>query len=351
MRGILFPFSLLYGIVVVVRNKCFDWGILKQASFPVPVISIGNITMGGTGKTPHSEFLIQWLKKNYRVALLSRGYKRQSTGFYEVSLESTAIQVGDEPLQIKHKFPDIIVAVDEKRKHGIEQLMTFHNKPELVILDDAFQHRHVKPTWNILLIDYNRPIFQDFILPVGNLREPANGKKRAHCVIVTKCPLNMSDYEMEKFKQGLNLRAEQHLYFTTFSYGDLTPVFNTYSGVIHESELRGASILALSGIANPDPFYRYLESLGITQLMKFEFPDHHHFTNKDFTALQQKFEHIEESKKYIVTTEKDATRMRTASGKELLKKFPIYYLPVDVVFLKGEAPEFKEVLLRSVMMT
>ena len=348
MRWLLLPFSLLYGFIVILRNKCFDWGIFKQSTFPIPVISVGNVTVGGTGKTPHSEFLIHWLEEKFSLALLSRGYKRKTTGFLEVQEHTHVSQVGDEPLQIKQKFPDILVAVDEKRKHGIEQLLAFPNKPELVILDDAFQHRHVLPTYNILLMDFNRTITHDFMLPAGNLREPAFGKARAHCVIVTKCPRDLPETEMEMLKNDLNLKAHQQLYFTAFTYGGLIPVFNNIPRGDSEPGLQGFTVLAVSGIAQPASFYKYLQSLGTGQLIKIEFPDHHSFTGNDTLALKLQFEQIAATKKLIITTEKDAVRLRAVASKEVLEKLPLFYIPIEVFFLKGEETKFKTELLKAI---
>ena len=225
LRKWLYPVSLLYGTGVWLRNKLFDWNILKERSFPLPVISVGNITVGGTGKTPHTEYLIRLLSKEYQVSVLSRGYKRKSKGFILSTTHSTVSEIGDEPYQMKQKYPHVHVAVDANRCNGIEQLCSHNITPEtdVILLDDAFQHRYVKPGMNILLVNYHRLICNDMLLPAGKLRENPNGKHRAKIVIVTKCPKNITPIDLRVLTKQMELFPYQYLFFTTFEYGKLYP--------------------------------------------------------------------------------------------------------------------------------
>ena len=229
----LYPVSWIYGTGVWLRNKLFDWGIYKERKFDIPVISVGNITVGGTGKTPHTEYLIRLLQKDYKVAVLSRGYKRKSKGFVLARPDTSVQMIGDEPFQMKQKFPDIHMAVDRDRCHGIEQLCNSHIAPgtEVIILDDAFQHRYVKPGINILLVDYHRLICEDTLLPAGRMREPENGKSRAHIVIVTKCPKDITPMDLRVLSKQMELYPYQQLYFTTLTYGKLHPLFTAGNAV------------------------------------------------------------------------------------------------------------------------
>lgn len=222
----LLPLSWLYGLAVRVRNALFDLGVLKSESFDVPVISVGNITVGGTGKTPHVEYLIDLLRHKCRVAVLSRGYKRKTRGYVVADSTATARTIGDEPYQMKHKFPDVTVAVDRDRRHGIRRLTEDKSADgiDVVLLDDAFQHRYVKPGINILLVDYHRLIIYDKLLPAGRLREQLSGKNRADIVIITKCPADLKPMEFRVITKAMDLYPYQHLYFTRLDYGELHPL-------------------------------------------------------------------------------------------------------------------------------
>ena len=244
----LYPVSWIYGTGVWLRNKLFDWGIYKERKFDIPVISVGNITVGGTGKTPHTEYLIRLLQKDYKVAVLSRGYKRKSKGFVLARPDTSVQMIGDEPFQMKQKFPDIHMAVDRDRCHGIEQLCNSHIAPgtEVIILDDAFQHRYVKPGINILLVDYHRLICEDTLLPAGRMREPENGKSRAHIVIVTKCPKDITPMDLRVLSKQMELYPYQQLYFTTLAYGKLHPLFTAGNAVSLKEIEKAGHILSLS---------------------------------------------------------------------------------------------------------
>ena len=347
-RPLLLPFTLLYGLVVAVRNLLFDKGILPSMSFHLPVISIGNITVGGTGKTPHVEYLIRLLKEDYKIAVLSRGYKRKTKDFMLASVRSDVADVGDEPLQLKLKFPDVHVAVERNRVKGVKILAESIHKLDAVILDDAFQHRYIKPGLSILLVDYTRPIFNDILLPAGNLREPVGNSKRADIIIVTKCPGHLSPDERAHFIADLHPAPGQEVYFTRYIYGDPVSVFPDKHGNVESIPLKhlhksGNAAMLVTGIANPGPLKIFLEaSVHIREEMTF--PDHHNFDKDDFHRIKKTFKTIEAVNKFILTTEKDAVRIRNSAlaDKSLRKVF--YYLPVEVKFLsKGEKPFIKQI--------
>ena len=319
LRKILFPFAILYGFITSIRNFLFDKGILKSYSFDIPVIAVGNLSVGGTGKTPQIEYLIRLLSPKYEVATLSRGYKRKSEGFVLADSSSNAEILGDEPFQFYTKFKNIQVAVDTDRKNGIEQLLSQSDRPDIILLDDAFQHRKVKAGFYILLTSYGNLYSDDLMLPTGNLRESRSGAKRANVVIVTKCPANLSHDEQEKIKTKLQLNSKQELYFTFIDYDDF--VFSEDKS-IEVSEIKNRDKLLLAGIAKPEPFFKYLEN---TNDEKLVFSDHHHFTEKELLEINNKAQN-----KVIVTTEKDYVRLK---GK--LSNQQLYYLPIRSSFLSA----------------
>ncbi len=340
----LCPASWLYGAGVGFRNKLFDWGTLPSKSFDVPVVCIGNLAVGGTGKTPHTEYLITLLQNEYNVAVLSRGYKRRTKGYILSDATSTAQTIGDEPYQIRSKFPGIRVAVDEKRCHGIKQLLALKDPGvEVVLLDDAFQHRHVKAGLNILLTDYHRLFCDDALLPAGLLRESASGKRRAHIVIVTKCPRDMKPITYNIITKKLGLLPYQDLYFSTFRYGKLKPLFPDAENTSRElSDLKpGEQILLLTGIASPAPLFIELKKHA-RHVEQQIFADHHDFTAEDLKEVSARFEQMKGKQKMIVTTEKDATRLarHPAFPKEL--KQNIYILPVEIEILQNQQVNFNK---------
>lgn len=343
MYWYLTPLSLLYGLIVVIRNKFFDWGWIESKKFSIPVISVGNISVGGTGKTPHIEYLINLLIKNHSITTISRGYGRKTKGFVEVEPKSIARDVGDEPLQIKCKFNNTTVIVDEKRVHAIDKLINDNRVSDVILLDDAYQHRHVKPGLNILLIDYNRPITKDFMMPVGRLREPAYNSDRADVVIVTKCPSDMSIMDIGIMQKELNLFPYQRLFFSTFKYNNLNPVFGNQIDYKSIEDLKDISVLVVTGIANPKPLYNKLEQIN-AKLTKLTFSDHHEFTKSDLNKVVNNYEVIKDKNKVIVCTEKDAVRLKTSNVPDSLVKLPIYSLPIEVTFLNSEELDFNEVI-------
>ena len=317
LRKILFPFAVLYGFITSIRNFLFDKGMLKSHSFDVPVIAVGNLSVGGTGKTPQIEYLIRLLSPNYKVATLSRGYKRQSKGFVLADSTSNAEILGDEPFQFYTKFKNIQVAVDADRKNGIEQLLYQQERPDVILLDDAFQHRKVKAGFYILLTSYGDLFCDDYMLPTGNLRESRSGAKRADIIVVTKCPANLSLDEQNEIKSKLQLNSDQELYFSYIDYDD-----SIYSEdkILKVSEIKNVDKLLLAGIAKPEPFFRYLQDESVECLT---YPDHHHFSEKELLEINNKSKN-----KIIITTEKDFVRLKGSIPKEQL-----FYLPIRSTFL------------------
>lgn len=339
--------SLFYGIAVAIRNELFDLKILPSREFNLPIISIGNITVGGTGKTPHTEYIAKLLKSGFKVATLSRGYKRKTRGFYVVESTSKVKQVGDEPLQIKLKFNSVTVAVDANRVRGIEKLMALPEKPNVILLDDAYQHRYVNPGMNILLIDYNRLITKDSLLPYGRLRESASNKSRATIMIVTKCPSELKPIDERIITKELEVRPYQNLYFSTIDYGSLMPVFPEDISIKSVVLVEGITVLLVTGIADPLPLNEYLRH-GSHDIQQMNFPDHHQYNSKDLDKINAKFDSLPTVKKIIITTEKDMVRFRDLDTVPENIRQNMYYLPLKISFLNNAGKEFDRKILNYV---
>ncbi len=341
----LSPISWLYGLVVETRNKLFDWHILPSEEFAIPIISVGNLAVGGTGKTPHVEYLIELLSSQYRIAVLSRGYKRKTRGFVLANEHSTVRDIGDEPYQIKQKYPNLIVAVDGKRRRGIKRLQQEHPDLDVILLDDAFQHRYVNPLVSIVLTDYNRALHLDRLLPAGRLRESKHGLSRADIVIVTKCPDEMKPIEYNIVSRWLHLFPYQCLYFTRLVYGNLQAVFPedcpTGKQEIPLQQLTLADeALVVTGIANPHPLLQHLTPL-FKEVKTRCFPDHHNFSVKNLREISTLFASSQGKKNYLITTEKDAVRLQALPlDKELRQS--LYYLPIQVEFMRQAGTSFDE---------
>ncbi len=336
----LYPFSLLYGLIVYFRNRLFDLNILKSTEFDLPIISVGNITVGGTGKTPHTEYLVNLLKDQFKVATLSRGYKRKSKGFRLVETNTTATESGDEPLQIKRKFPDVIVSVCVDRVEGATKLMDEkqENIPDVVILDDAYQHRRITPGLNILLIDYNRPIKDDYLLPMGRLRESRRQIRRANIIIVSKCPSEITPIAERILQKNVGLKPYQSIYFTTIVYDQVKPVFPNSKPILLEEE-HDFAILLVTGIASTIEINKQVQKYS-KQVTRLEFGDHHQYSQEDLETIKNTFDAINSEKKIILTTEKDSMRLKDIEGfSEELKK-ALYYLPVKIKFLDKQGESF-----------
>jgi len=330
IKILLFPFSLLFGVVTFVRNKLYDWNWIPSTKYDdIFVISVGNITVGGTGKTPFVEYLLRFLSQKYRIAVLSRGYKRVTKGFGFVENTSTPAEAGDEPCQIKRKFPDVTVAVDANRVNGIAQIRNAYPDTQIVILDDAFQYRKIRPNLSILLADYNRPMYRDSILPGGRLREWSCFAKRADFMVITKSPAEITVEEQQKIKQRYARIFPREIYFSAIGYGEPLAVFPNNKS-LSTDDLKQCDILLVTGIANPKPFETYVRQFS-SAIQILTFPDHHAFSEKDITRIAEKWDSIPSSQKILLTTEKDAVRLQQMKIPETLAK-QSYYIPVKVDF-------------------
>lgn len=337
MTYLLRPLSWLYGGVTGIRNWMFDHGILSQTEFSVPVVSVGNLTIGGSGKTPHVEYIVRMLALDYKMAILSRGYKRKTKGFVLANSHSTPETIGDESLQIYRKYGSKVkVAVCENRRKGITRLMKQFPDLQLIVLDDAFQHRYVKPKVSILLTDYSRPIYEDKLLPLGRLRESQHNVERADVVIVTKCPSDIPPLEYRLMMKKLDLMSFQKLYFSGYSNGPLQPVFpdDEPYHISLGSLTAKDSVLLLTGIANPRYILKYLRQYPF-RVRVCHFPDHHNYTREDLENIEKKFNVLTGERKIILTTEKDAVRLMYNPYFPSGLKQIIYYLPVEVKMADG----------------
>lgn len=334
---VLRPLSWIYGGVTDVRNWLFDHKVFPTEEFDVPVVSIGNITVGGTGKTPHVEYVAGMLSSTFNIAVLSRGYKRKTRGFILANSNSTPDSIGDEPLQIYLKHGSRIkVAVCESRRRGIKELMRQFPETQLILLDDAFQHRYVKPKVNILLMDYNRPIYDDSLLPMGRLRESAHQRNRADMVVVTKCPAGLSPLSYRLISKKLELMPYQKLYFSNYKYGELTPVFpddRPYHVELGALTSRD-TVMLVTGIANPRGFVRYFKSYPF-KVVVCHYPDHHDYSRADLEQLKEKFLGLRGERKIIITTEKDAVRLAYNPYFPPVLKQTTYFMPISVRLIPG----------------
>ena len=341
----LIPLSWLYGIGVGFRNQLFNIGLLKQHDYDIPIISVGNITVGGAGKTPHVEYLIRLLKDKVKVAVLSRGYKRKTHGYVLANDSSTVTDIGDEPYQMKQKYQDVHIAVDKKRVDGIAHITgdAETNDTDVILLDDAFQHRYVKPGINILLVDYHRLIIYDKLLPAGRLREPQSGKNRADIVIITKCPKDLKPMEFRVLTKAMNLYPYQSLYFTTIEYESLTPLFAKEKSTIEKEALEDKHVMLITGIASPKQIIIDLKP-HVKEMTTLAFSDHHQFKSKDIMKINEIFNAIK-GEKIIVTTEKDATRLEQLEGLSEEVKQNLYVLPIKVKFMINQEEEFNDKII------
>ena len=328
LRKILFPFIPLYYVVVFLRNKLYDWSFFKSKSYEFPLICVGNISVGGTGKTPMVEYLVSILNKNHQLAILSRGYGRVSKGFVIAGLQTTSKAIGDEPFQIFNKFKDVIVAVDSDRQNGLELLKQHHPSTDVILLDDAFQHRKVLAGFNILLTAYDQLYCNDYVLPTGNLREPKSGAKRAQLIVVTKCPENLSELDKTAITKRLNPASNQTVFFSSIQYSD-TLISSDSSRAL--ADLKGTYFTLVTGIANPTPLVKYLKNLGL-DFEHLNYKDHH-----EFSISELEFIH---SKPLVLTTEKDFSRLNPKAHNGL------FYLPIQLTIDKAE--EFERLVVSYV---
>ncbi|HSC52830.1 MAG TPA: tetraacyldisaccharide 4'-kinase [Phnomibacter sp.] len=341
LRFLLFPLSLLMALVVMVRNKMYDWKWKRSVSFNLPLICVGNLSVGGTGKSPMTELLIGWLKPHYKLATLSRGYKRKTKGYLLANEHTSALEIGDEPMQFHIKFPEVAVAVGEERIVAVPQLLQDRPETEAIILDDAFQHRSITAGLNILLTDYSNPYWYDWFLPSGDLRDQRKSAARAQIIVVTKCPPGISEEEKNTILQKINPASHQQVYFVAFEYGTPYHILSAQEYILtHETE-----VLLVCGIANPTPLKKHLETHAAAY-DQLSYSDHYVFTIDDLNTMRQKFNSMQAQYKMLLTTEKDAVRL-VKFGTEL-NQLPLYVQPVRHKVLFGEEEKFKATVLAFV---
>jgi tetraacyldisaccharide 4'-kinase len=338
VKYLLYPFSFLYGTIVTARNMFFNMGVLRSQRFPLWVISIGNLSAGGTGKSPHSEYIARLLLKlngqyenldlpPHKIGILSRGYGRLNKGFLLVNNSSNAKEIGDEPMQLKKRLKDIYIAVDEFRVRGIKILLSLNPQLRMIILDDGFQHRYVKRNLSILLTNYNDPFYNDSMLPAGRLREPKGGYKRANIIIITNIPFAISDVEKKLILKNINPTSTQKVFFSSIHYEPMAPVFKSYTPA--PAIDKNCTVLLFTGIANTHSIYNHLAEIA-RDVVHVPFKDHHIFINADIAKIMKAFNNISNPHKVIITTEKDSMRLHVG---ELMKDFgtaPLVYLPISV---------------------
>jgi tetraacyldisaccharide 4'-kinase len=348
IRIILLPLAVVYGIIVFLRNKLYDWGIFSSKENALATISVGNLTVGGTGKTPHIEYLIRLLKTEYYIATLSRGYGRKTTGFILSDTQSTASDIGDEPLQFKKKFNGIRVAVDENRVRGVEKLIANSPSLQTILLDDAFQHRAIKPGLSIILTEYGKLYTTDFLLPSGRLREFKSGAKRADIIIVSKCPEILLPIERKRLYSEINPLPHQKVYFSYLKYGDFVHLKNENTPFSKEYYFEhNYSAVLLTGIANTTALEYYLKGK-VKNIIPAKFSDHHTFTKNDLQKVKKIFNDVPSANKIILTTEKDAMRLQTPAFKKITEGLPIFYIPIMVDFHDNDTTEFNDQIINYV---
>jgi len=349
-RILLYPVSIIYGLITSIRNFLYNTGILPSVEFRLPVICVGNITVGGTGKTPHTEYLADLLRKQFKVAVLSRGYKRRSSGFRIVKPDSLVSEAGDEPLQIASRYSDILVAVDRNRVNGVRKILDIQPDTEVIILDDGFQHRRITPGFSILLSDFERLITRDHMLPYGNLRESISNMGRADIILVTKSPSDLSPIQRRLIVKEINKSPYQNLYFTSIKYSSPVPLFRRNDPTItlpDMSNFYGAGILLITGIANPAPLKDYLQQTA-GELIHLSYPDHYKFRETDLNSVYKAFENLKTPVRYVITTEKDSVRLKEFSNIAEPVKSAIFYIPVGIHFLNDDSNEFDNLIIEYV---
>ena len=336
VRILLAPFSLLYGIGVSIHRFLYRKGVLKSVHFDVPVIAVGNLTVGGSGKTPHIEYLIRLLKDYLPIGTISRGYRRKTKGYLTIERHMNAEQAGDEPLQFKRKFPEIMVSVAENRVLGIPQMLMEREDIQTILMDDAFQHRAVQPGLNILLTNYDLPFTRDYLLPAGRLREWRSGYERADVIIVSKCPKEMDQEKRDTLIKEINPFANQKVFFSYYEYFNPYFLLNPSQRIKLDEEL---DVLVLCAIANTSYLLDYLDDkVGYVAMKAFE--DHHPFSETDLSNLKKSFEKFDSKRKIILTTEKDAVRLEIHRKYLIENQLPVFVLPIQVKFHFGEATDF-----------
>jgi len=347
---LLYPLSLFYGLITSFRNFLYDSEILTSTEFHLPVICVGNITVGGTGKTPHTEYIVELLKDKFNVATLSRGYKRETRDFRIATSASLVSEIGDEPLQIFQKFPEIMVTVDRNRINGINNILQADPGKEVIILDDGFQHRRITPGFSILLSDFDRLFVRDHMLPYGNLRESKDNMRRADIILITKSPENMSPIQRRLIVKEIDKAPYQNLYFTSFTYKPPVAVFDSENRDETQSDLSnftGSGIVLITGIANPTPFKDYLSKF-FGEIVHLSYPDHYNYSEKDIERISSAFNGLKSPVKLLFTTEKDAVRLRELPNIDEPVRSALFYIPVGIYFLNDDKDEFDNMIIEYV---
>jgi tetraacyldisaccharide 4'-kinase len=341
----LYPVSLIYGLITSARNFLYDAEVLKSHEFNIPVICVGNLAVGGTGKTPHTEYLADLLRKSFIVAVLSRGYKRGTRGFRLAEANSSVNDIGDEPMQIHRKFPDVMVAVDGDRVSGVRTILIEKPQTGVIILDDGFQHRRITPGFSVLLTDFSRLMINDAMLPYGNLRENIHNMRRADVILITKSPENISPIQRRIIVKEIRKSPYQNLYFTSLTYQDPLPVFeNTGKGPILCSGKENTGIILVTGIANPKPLSEHLQKSS-GEIIHIAFGDHHRFSEKDIEKINGAWQNLKSERKYVITTEKDAARLREFTNIAEPFRSAFFYIPVGINFLNNDKDEFDNLIV------
>ena len=345
MLKLLLPIAWIYSVVLFIRHKMYDWGVLKSKKFDLPVICVGNIALGGTGKTPHTEYIVSLLREKYKVAVLSRGYRRKSEGFVIANKDCSYEDVGDEPLQYC-KYDGVVVAVDEKRCNGVKHLLALDEKPELVILDDAFQHRQVKAGLNIVLTDYSKLFTSDSLVPSGTLRDIKSAVKRSDIIVVTKGPSVLSPYDRRDVMDKLQpyITNNQLVCFSHIVFKDAVP----FNETAEQTDIKKQKdVILFTGVANSHPLEEFL-SRSFSRIVVFKFADHHAFTSEDIDRIVGHFESIIGKRKVIITTEKDAMRLKNTELLSAFDNIPLYYIPIKVRFNNDDGEKFEKKVLNYV---
>jgi len=343
---VLYPVSQLYRLIMATRNFLYDINYFNVTEFSFPVICVGNITVGGTGKTPHIELLVNLLKPLFKIAVVSRGYKRKTKGYLLADAESTVEQIGDEPRQIKRKFEDIQVAVCEKRVTAVNNLLGLDNKPEVILLDDAYQHRSIKPGYSILLIDSNRITVDDYLMPFGRLRESPHQSSRANMIIITKCPHNLKPIDRRVMAKHLHLKPFQTIFFTGINYKTIIPLFTPAPGNV--SITKKTEILLVTGIAKSDNLVMYIKKNISEHITHIPYPDHHNFSKRNMLRIAEVFAQLPGDDKIVLTTEKDAVRLADSTFLPETVKPYLFYVPIEINFIFNDENDFYNQILNYV---
>jgi len=346
----LYPLSLIYGIITAIRNFLFKTNLISSREFRIPVICVGNLAVGGTGKTPHTEYLAGLLKKEFRVAVLSRGYKRKSSGFLYADKNSTVRDIGDEPLQIFRKFPDVTVAVDSNRVRGVETILSGKPDTGVIILDDAYQHRRITPGFSILLSEFSNLMIKDHMLPYGNLRESISNMSRADIILITKSPENISPIDRRIIVKEIGKAPYQNLYFTSLTYQEPVPVFDdcrdkqAHPLFKAGDDNQETGIVLVTGIAGPQPLLEYMKK-NVSEIFHISFGDHHYYKEKDIDRIIEAWDNLKSPERFIVTTEKDAVRLREFANIAEPGRSALYYIPIGIKFLNDDQEEFDNLII------